>query len=395
MAFLVDHCNPRKQYQRFWQWSSYLFLLLYLSSEMVRAQPDMARKLVLDDFVVYRDAKIYNLFYYLPGDLDVATDNEGKPDFKLLMMRYTGTSAYDDQGSHRSRNLMQMRIIQSSIPQDVLKTVKQKLKGLAPDPELRTFPIKNLKTVLVYSIVGATDSQEASVSDQEGYFSQENEDIRKDEYWKERNFVVRLDNESATIFWDALQNQQTILSVGFAFYSEVFNSARTDLSISGTNSVVEKMNEMIKTETENARADTLLDTRVVKAGAFEVIIDTEKWPDLIKKVDINEQIPPDYAAINVYCYDFNNELRLDLAQKKVEIEATGVGGEKVTLKYTFRNDAPDIYVCDLKFPYAVRIDTPYRYRVTEITTGGSVSRTEWITKGSWHEILDITSKSDN
>ena len=151
----------------------------------------------------------------------------------------------------------------------------------------------------------------------------------------------------------------------------------------------------MKTETDYARADTLLDTRVVKAGAFEVIIDTEKWPDLISKVDINEQIPPDYAAINVYCYDFNNELRQDLAQKKIEIEATGVGGGKVTLKYTFRNNTPDIYVCDLKFPYAVRIDTTYRYRVTEITTGGYINRTEWITQGSWHEILDITSKSDN
>jgi hypothetical protein len=362
---------------------------------MLKAQPDMARKIVLDDFVVYRDAKVNNLFYYLPGDLQVATDNDGKPDFKLLLMRYTGTSAYDDQGSHRSRNLMQMRIIHSSIPKDVLKTVKQRLKAFAPEPELRTFPIKNLKTVLVYSVVGTSDTQESTVSEQDGYFSQENEDINKDEYWKERNFVIRLDNATANIFWDALQNQQTVLSVGFAFYSDVFNSVRTDLGISGTTGAVERLNEMMKTETENARADSLLDTRVVKAGAFEVIIDTEKWPDLISKVDINEQIPPDYAAINVYCYDFNNELRHDLSQKKIEIEATGVGGGKVTLKYTFRNDTPDIYVCDLKFPYAVRIDTTYRYRVTEITTGGSVSRTEWITKGSWHEILDITSQSDN
>ena len=395
MIFLIKSCSLWKQIQRSWQRSSCIFLVWNILAGIIHGQPDMARKVVIDSFAVYRDAKVYDLFYYLPGDLQIATDSEGKPDFKLLLMRYTGTSTYDDQGTSRSRNLMQMRITHSFIPTDVLTRAKQKLKVYAPEPELRTFPIKNLKTVLVYSTVGTSDTQESTVSEQDGYFSQESEDITKDEYWKERNFVIKLDNKSANTFWDALQNQQTVLSVGFAFYSEVFNSVRTDIGVSGTTGTVEKLNEMMKTEIENARVDTLLDTRVIKAGAFEVIIDTEKWPDLITKVDINEQIPPDYAAINVYCYDFNNELRQDLAQKKVEIEATGVGGEKVKLKYTFRRDMPDIYACDLKFPYAVRIDIPYKYRITEITAGGNVTRTEWVTKGSWHEILDITSKSDN
>jgi hypothetical protein len=290
---------------------------------------------------------------------------------------------------------MQMRIIHSSLPAEELTAVKQKLRAFTPDPELRAFPVNNLKTVIVYSVVGEDSPQEGSVADQESHFSQENTFINKGEYWKERIYVIRLDNASANIFWDALQNQQTILSIGYAFYSEVFNSLRTNLNISGTTGAVEKLNEMMMVESENARADTVLDKRVIKTGAFEVIIDTERWPDLIRKVDINEQIPPDYAAINIYCYDFNNELRQDLAQKKIEVEATGVSGGKITLKYTFRKDTPDIYACDLKFPYAVRIDTPYRYRITEITTGGVITRTDWIIKGSWHEILDITSKSDD
>ena len=199
-----------------------------------------------------------------------------------------------------------------------------------------------------------------------------------------------------TFFWDALQEQQTVLSVGFAFYSDVYNSINTDLDVSGTSSAVRnKLNEIIKSGEENAGADSLPGARVIKSGAFEIVIDTKKWPDLVKKVDINEQIPPDYAALNLYCFDFNNGLRDDLAQKKIEIEATGVGGSKVTLKYTFRNDVPDIYAADLKFPYAVRIDVPYRYRITEITWEGAVTRSEWITSGSWHEILDITTKSES
>jgi hypothetical protein len=152
---------------------------------------------------------------------------------------------------------------------------------------------------------------------------------------------------------------------------------------------------MIMGERKSAGKDSLLNTRIIKAGAFEVTIDTEKWPDLIAKIDINEQIPPDYAAVDVYCYDFHNNLRPDLAQKKVEIEAAGVGGEKVILRYTFRSDTPDIYAYDMKFPYAVKIDVPYRYRLTEITRSGTVTRADWKTRQSWNGILDITSKPDN
>jgi len=386
--------SPVKQYHGYRLVSSLMFLLLYFSPDTIIAQPDMAGKIVFDELAVYSDARVPDLFYYLPGDLQVATDVDGKPDFKLLLMRYTGTSAYDDQGSHRFRNLMQMRIVHKSIPEEDLRVLRQKLRTIVADPELRPFPVKNLKTVIVYSVPGTTENEKNTVSDQESYFSQEGSEIVRNEYWKERNFVTRLDNAAANIFWDALQARQTILSVGFAFYSDVFNSEKADLDASGTRGAISELNELIKTAEDNARADTILDVRVIKAGAFEIIIDTDRWPDLIKKVDINEQIPPDYAALNIYCYDFNNEIRNDLAQKKVEFEATGVGGRNVTMKYTFRNDAPDIYACDLHFPYAVRIDMPYRYRITEITAGGAITRTEWITGESWHKILDITSKSE-
>lgn len=374
-----------------------LLVIIFFSfvSGLAMAQPDMARRHTVDSVDLYRDAKISRLFYYLPGDLQIASDSDGMPDFSLLLMRYTGTEAYDDQGTHRTRNLMQMRIIHSTMPKERLNLVKQKLRALAPDPELRPFPVKNLKAYLVYALVGAAGPEEGSVTAEGNYFSQDTDTKPAGEYWKERNFVVRLDNESANLFGDALQKQQTVLSVGYIFFADVVNSPETGLSVSGTAGAAAILYNMMRSEFENAKPDTLTDTRAIKAGAFEVIVDTDRWPELIKKVDINEQIPPDYAALNIYCYDFNNGIRKDLAQKKVEVEAKGVGGKDVTMRYTFRNDTPDIYACDLRFPYAVRIDVPYRYRITEITLGGEVTRSEWITGESWHRILDITSKSDN
>lgn len=395
---MVYHNNggpPERQLIRLLQTRVLPVLFVFLMTGVIGAQPDMSKKYVVDSFVVYRDARIYNLFYYLPGDLKIATDREGKPDFRLLLMRYTGTRTYGDQGSQRFRNLLQMRVIHTCYSANDLRTIVQKLKAYSNDPVLKPMPVRNLRSVLVYSAAGIEGSHGNTIKQQDGHFSQENDIADRNEYWKERTFVLRLDNTAANILWNALQEQQTILSVGFAFYADVFNSLETDLNAYGNTVATGALDEIIRTEKEKAAADSLLDTRVVRAGAFEVIIDLAKWPDLVRMVDINEQIPPDYAAVDVYCYDFNNNLRPDLAQKKIEIEAIGVGGEKVTIRYTFRSDMPDIYVCDMKFPYAVKINVPYRYRITEITRSGVVSRKEWESRESWHEILDITSKSDN
>lgn len=373
----------------------FLTLIIFFLTGIISAQPDMARKYVLDSFVVYRDTRVANLFYYLPGDLKIAADSEGRPDFRLLLMRYTGTRTYGDQGVQRFRNLLQMRVIHTCYSANNLKSIVQKLKTYATDPVLRPMPVKDLRAVLVCSLTGTEKNQEKTITEQEGYFSQENDNPDRNEYWKERNFIIRLDNAAADILWNALQEQQTILSVGFVFYSDVFNSLKTDLNSYGNAGVTGALSEILRTENETEGADSLLDTRVIRAGAFEILIDLAKWPDLITKVDINEQIPPDYAAVDIYCYDFHNDLRPDLAQKKIEVEATGVGGEKVILRYTFRSDTPDIYAYDLKFPYAVKIDVPYRYRLTEISRSGTITRADWKTRQSWSGILDITSKPDN
>jgi hypothetical protein len=80
---------------------SLTLLSISLFSFQAVAQPDMARKYVFDSVAVYRDARINTRFYYVPGDLQVAFDSDGKPDFRLLLMRYTGTTAYDDRGTNR------------------------------------------------------------------------------------------------------------------------------------------------------------------------------------------------------------------------------------------------------------------------------------------------------
>jgi hypothetical protein len=95
----------------------------------------------------------------------------------------------------------------------------------------------------------------------------------------------------------------------------------------------------------------------------------------------------------VYCYDFNNAIRADLFAKRIEISATSVNGSEIYHTSTFKQSQPDEYAKSIRFPYAVRFDKPYKYRITEITQEGDVVSSGWIERTSWSDIIDITTKN--
>jgi len=132
-------------------------------------------------------------------------------------------------------------------------------------------------------------------------------------------------------------------------------------------------------------------SHLVRAGATSVTADAARWPDLLRRVDINEGIPPAYALLDIYCYDFRDELRADLYLKRVQIEAEGVAGDPVHREVIFERSAPDLYAHSLRFPFAVRLDHPYRYRVIEVSRDGRVTEGNWIKVESWARPLDVTS----
>jgi len=133
----------------------------------------------------------------------------------------------------------------------------------------------------------------------------------------------------------------------------------------------------------------------VLADAFNIEVDLDRWPDLCKQVDINSGVPPDYAALAVYCYDFQNDLRPDLYARRIEIEAEGVSGSIVKVNVTFQRSQQDLYHHRVRFPYAVRIDRPFRYRIVNIGEENGNHVSAWKVINSWTSIIDITSKVYN
>ncbi len=120
-----------------------------------------------------------------------------------------------------------------------------------------------------------------------------------------------------------------------------------------------------------------------------------RWPRIIRRIDINESAPPGYAALDVYCYDFSQGTDAARYETQVEIQAAGVGGKPVALSATFSRTQPDLYARSLRFPVAVRMDRPYRFRVLSIAQDGTSKTTPWRERLGWTELLDVTAQGDH
>jgi len=122
--------------------------------------------------------------------------------------------------------------------------------------------------------------------------------------------------------------------------------------------------------------------------------DIARWPHIIRRIDINATAPPGYAALDVYCYDFSQAADSNRYETQVEIQAAGVGSGPVTLRATFSRTQPDLYARSLRFPVAVRMDRPYRFRIHAIAQDGTSMTTPWRERTSWVELLDVTTQGD-
>lgn len=355
------------------------------------AQPDLRSARQAGSLIVYADDRRPGLYYYAPSELTLAELSPGKPDLHFLQMRYTGTVAGGDQGNQIYRSLLNFRVLMPAIGAQELQAAKRMLSPRA-DAELRPLPIRRIEAVLVYAPVTGEAERSKPEPLPAGHF-QETEDEKKptpDVYWTERIYTLALDNDTSQLFWSALQKGQVVLSVGYAFMADGIADESPTLKLTGPAELTDALRARLDSGSAGAQQKT---TFAVRAGAFAVTVEAQKWPDLFKRVDINERMPPGYAAIDIYCYDFQKH-NTDIYEKHVDIEAEGIEGRPVNIQTRFRRQQPDIYARSLRFPFAVRLDRPYRYRVVTIQSDGQIYETPWQVRTSWTQVLDVTSTTE-
>lgn len=347
-------------------------------------QPVASSKQQIGGLDVYQDFKNEKLFYYAPGKLNLAFESNGSPRFQMIQMRYTGTGVYGDRGENRFLNIVQFTVLMDRITSEQLAVVSEHLGRRA---DLRPLPIRDIEAVLVAPLSGVNGSAYKKVG-KNGSFQSDNKNgsSGKEGFWTERTFTVKLENHEAQILWDQIENGQLALSLSYSFFSDMIPGNQGDYAMTADSTMVDL--ELADSKLFN---DTTISRSIVRGDAFPIRVNVQEWPDLIRKIDVNEGIPPAYAALEVTCYDFTNSLRPDLALKSIDIEATGVGGQPVLLTAKkFTSHEPDLNALQIKFPYAVKLSTPFRYRITEYTVEGTREVSAWKTADSWVTSLDIT-----
>lgn len=367
------------------------FLTLYQAAP---AQPSVQSATIINGQKIFKDSKKTNLYYHLPVDYKLTTDAAGKPFFSLIQMRYVGTNKTADAGIIKYNNIVQFKISADGVQQKKIQEAAAELKRTNPLAELRMLPVRKFYSILVFastadrSDADTTDVINAGVSEN----SNEQADVNNS-YWNERTVSVRLTDADAQLVEIALQKNQSLLSFSYAMYAVFAEKNTASGSVTGSNKLKKKWADHFQ-QAANPANDTATTILLAKADVIDLGVDIARWPSLIQKIDINERLPARYALFDVYCYDFNNEIRADLFEKKIDIKAISVNGREIITTLTFKQSQPEIYAKSLRLGFAVKFDKPFYYRVSEINHDGDMITTDWIQKEEWGALIDITSSPD-
>jgi hypothetical protein len=368
---------------------------LTLIGASATAKPDLRSGRPAGALTVFPDDRRAGLFYYAPGGLAVALAADGEPEVHFLQARYTGTAATGDRGVTVFRSVLSFRVLLSGpMPRELAAANDALARAVGPAAvELRPLPIRRLDAAVLFAPAGGTGQSKPPQVLPPGHFEETGE--HAEGYWRERSYAVGMDPDTAQLFSEALDRGQVALSVAYAFYADGIGPDHPVEELKGSPELVAELRKQMGGRDPGAeKSDTEGGPHLVRAGAIGITADGRRRRDLVRHIDINETAPPGYAAVEVYCYDFNNDLRPDLYEKQVEIEARAVGGAPVTLLAAFRRDRPDLYARTGSFSVAVRLDLPYRYRLIEIALDGHTAVGPWQKGQSWNGILDVTTRPE-
>lgn len=372
---------------------AFILYISCLAGLSLCAQPVISHREIISGISIYPDLKKKNVYYYAPGDIVLATDNFGVPQYKFFQMRYTGSLATGDQGQLNYRSILEFTVQLKHLDVATIDEINKTLKSRTAKPELHPVPIKRIEAGLVYALDQAGEQKGKATTVSGGKFEQGDAEGSADELWTERMFTLSLDNISSQLLWSTLEKGQTVMSLCYSFYTPGIVDSLPEVMLTSSTQLPEDLKDELTEFVEESKKDTVKRTVLIKASATALTVDIKQAADRIKKIDINEsRIPPDYAVLDIRCYDFNNGLRPDLYAKRLEAIATGMDGKEVKQTVTFYSSAPDIYYSGLRFKYAVKMDRPLKYRVVEINNSTAPLYGKWMEQKSWNKLIDITTQ---
>jgi hypothetical protein len=314
-----------------------LFMLMGCFT-LCHADPDLTRFQDIEGIRIYQDHKMSSEWYLSPSSPELGLRTDGTPDYGLALYRYIGRSGTGDSGNFRVRGILTIGMNRSQKPERTAKIRKALITQGFSSPRLKSMTVSASRASLVFA-----DQQEAK------------------EYairWKSGPMVVSLDATLSQILWDAVEAGQTLVSLS-----------------------LEETLKGVRKEEETWAPSTTSSSWVVP-----VEMDLKKHPDHFQKMDLGGRMKVGYTGLDVFCFDFIENLEKDLYAKIVEVSIPTAGRDLVETA-TFKADGE--YRSRMEFKLAKDLDRPYRYRITRVKLDGTRETGPWQEKEG-ETLLDIT-----
>lgn len=313
-------------------------LVLNCVPALCNATPDLDNFSDIQGVRVYADHENAGEFYLSPAPVLLESRSDGTPDYGLSLYRYLGTKASGNTGSFWVRGVLTFGIDRSREPGITSKIRKELRQRGIKSPRLNSMPVSGSRVTLLFADLN--ESREYGLR------------------WKTGTMVVPLDSQQAEILWDAVEAGQTLVSV----------------------SIEETLGGVRKKEDNWEPSDTSL-TWVVP-----VEMDMKTHPEHFQKVDLGGRMKMGYTGLDIFCFDFIENLKENLYAKTVEV-AIPTPGRNLIETVTFKDDGE--YRSRIEFKLAKDLDQPYRYRISHVWMDGTREVGGWQEKAG-ETLLDIT-----
>lgn len=364
-----------------------LLLTALLFFHELAAQPMLNTKTRVEGLVVFQDFKDSTLYYYIPPPLRLKMDDNGRPVFQFLAMRYTGTSCQNDQGENSFMSLAQFTIQRPLMDKNKVYQAERALRASTGGwIGLKPIPLAGIGAELVAPIgtnpdgsaqnrrIGGVDLREQGPSE-----------------WEEKTFTLKLDPHEAQLLIENMEKEQLAISFSYTYLADAIRGNDVSYELRGDSAAQAALGDL--REDLLTDEDTLPKATIVYGNSLGILADVNKWPQNLKKIDVNaEGFPSGFPSVELRCYDFSDALRPDLAIKRVSLQAYTLSGQlSRPINYQFGDMNRNTIVQNVEFPVVLDMSKGYRYQITEIMEDGTMKKSNGWTEADFCEgLLDLT-----
>ena len=358
----------------------------------VFALPDLSKKIELNNVQLLRDRKSENTYYLIPKGVRILERADGGPDLSLSLLQYVGSNAREDNGRFEIYSRFRIRIGLERHTSDERKTIEAQLgQRFNQTVNVRDLAVDQLNAHLVSSVGGESPIAQSWQFDEASGAST---GAPISAAWSERDLVMSFAADEAELLERLLRQKDAGLSLAYSVASKVWRLAESE--VDGN---IEELSSAIESSTSIIEGALLSDAtainsneniEIVAADAIAIRVSDEFLESRIKRYFLDGSLPASYPSLAVYYYDMRNENADGIFLRHVEIEAAGVSGGSTRYSAFFESTRPQDYAVTVRFPYAVNLREPYRWRAIDVMQNGEMQVGSWVQSDNWSTVINAS-----